>query len=658
MKYRADIDGLRALAILFVLVFHSGLKLFPSGFVGVDIFFVISGFLITSIIHDALQNQNFSFISFYNRRLWRLQPVLICLIVVTTLMTFLFYLPDDLINYGRSARKTALFVSNQFFEKVTTGYFSPNSSQLPLLHTWSLAVEWQCYLILPVVIFLLHKLVGKQHIAKCIYLLTLFFIFLSLYSSAHYPEQTYYQFLSRIFEFLMGSCVALSSNRFHFNKNIINLLSTVAIVTLFYVAMDSNVSPGFPNGYALVLCLATGVLIATGSSESKSVWSQLLSARPIVFVGLLSYSLYIWHWPILVLIRCLNIEETPLILTLAFTLIFFVSYLSWRFIEKPSAKANKTKFAFSLSYLFILPACLIHLNTFIIKATDGFPQRFAETSQIYELLNQYSNPQRPHCLQQKNIEVDSACVLGAKEENKNKTGLMIGDSYSNHHWRFISSLAEEAHVSILAHATIACLALPEIYQFDMFIKNGVFQVCHDQTMRYYNMIKSNHYDYVIIGENWYAYLGDKIIGQLNDERSNELSEQRIERALDRGLQLIIDSGAKPVLIKSIASTYGNPHECFFEHIKRRSQYKPELCEFHLKPEEQQWFDDLFIRMKKKYAQLIIIDPQKVLCPGGRCKADINGIPVFKDEGHITDYASYYLAQNYLKRYKNPLVIQG
>lgn len=657
MKYRPDVDGLRAIAILFVLVFHSGLKLFPSGFVGVDIFFVISGFLITSIIYSSLQNKNFSFMAFYNRRLWRLQPVFICLIAVTTLMAMLVYLPDDLINYGKSARKTALFVSNQFFEKVTTGYFSPNTNQLPLLHTWSLAVEWQCYLILPVAIFLLHKLLGERHIAKCIYLLTLLFIMLSLYSSSYYPEKTYYQFFSRIFEFLIGSCVALGQNRFQFNKIITNLISTVSVVTLFFIAMSPTVNQGFPNGYALILCLATGILIATGTSEPKSVWSLILSTRPVVFIGLLSYSLYIWHWPIFVLIRYLNIEETRFVLAMAFLITFVVGYLSWRFIEKPATKINKPKFIFSLIYLFMLPVMLIHINDYVIRKNEGLPQRFAETSRIYERLNQYSSIQRPLCLQQKNIEINSACVLGAKK-SKNKTGIMIGDSYSNHHWRFIDTMADKANLSVLAHATIACLALPGIYQFDMFIKNAVYQVCHDQTKRYYNMIKSNHYNYVIIGENWYAYLGDNILSQPNDERSKELSQQRITQALDNGLRLIIDSGAIPVLIKSIAPTHGNPHECFFEHIKNHSQYKPELCEFNLKQEEQQWFDELFSKMKNKYPQLVVIDPQKVLCPKGRCKVDIHGVPIFKDEGHITDYASYYLAQTYLEHYKNPLIAKS
>ena len=236
MEYRPDIDGLRAIAILFVLFFHAGLKVVPSGFIGVDVFFVISGFLITSIIHNSLQKNHFSFIDFYNRRLWRLQPVLICLIVTTLLLTLIFYLPEDLIQYAKSARKTSLFISNVFFENATKGYFSPNINQLPLLHTWSLSIEWQCYLILPVVMYALYRIVSKQHIAKVIYFLTLLFFVLALFFSIKEPTKTYYQLLSRIFEFLIGACIVFSSNRFTFNKYFVELINIIALLCLFYIA--------------------------------------------------------------------------------------------------------------------------------------------------------------------------------------------------------------------------------------------------------------------------------------------------------------------------------------------------------------------------------------------------------------------------------------
>ncbi|KTD37415.1 acyltransferase [Legionella moravica] len=653
MNYRPDVDGLRAIAIIFVLFFHSGLSLFPSGFVGVDVFFVISGYLITSIIYQSLLNNKFSLISFYNRRLWRLQPVFICLLAVSLLMTLLFYLPDDLIIFGKSARKTSVFLSNLFFGKVTTGYFSPDSNQLPLLHTWSLSIEWQCYLLLPIALYFLHTFFGTRRIVRIIYILTVLFCAISLYCSSHAPMKTYYLLSSRVFEFLIGSCVALGQLRWSFNKYFINILSTLAIVTLFCIAMRQDVSLGYPNGYAFILCLATGILIATGQCEPKPVWSQILSTKPLVFIGLLSYSLYIWHWPIFVLIRYLNIEETSLVLLFAFCSVFIVAYLSWRYIEKPAAKANKTPFIKSAIILLAVPVSLAHISDFIIKNEEGLPQRFAETSRLYATLNQYSDEQRPKCLQGKNIEINHDCVLGAKNSGK-KTGLLIGDSYSNHHWRFLDTIAKEADVSILAHATIACLTLPGIFQFDMFIKNGVYQVCHDQTARYYSMIREHHYNYVILGENWYGYLGDKIINRTDDQRSYALTQERIKQGLDDALQIIVASGAKPVLIKSIASTQRNPHECFFEHIKRRSSYNSEQCEFDLIPGDQQWFDDLFAQMKQKYPQLVVIDPQKVLCPNGRCKADIDGVPVFKDEGHITDYASYQLGRAYLQQYPNPL----
>lgn len=563
MNYRSDIDGLRAIAILFVLFFHGGLTLFPSGFIGVDVFFVISGFLITSIIEKSLQNNRFSFMDFYSRRLWRLQPVFICLIVVTTLVTLFYYLPDDLMLFSKSARKTSIFTSNVFFKNVTSDYFSPDSNQLPLLHMWSLSVEWQCYFILPVGIYLLYRLVGPQHRIKITYLLTITFFALSMYYSWSNPAKTYYQFSSRIFEFLIGSCVASASGskRFLANKYVLNFITVLAVLTLFYIAMHHDINIGFPNWYTLILCLATAILIAAGQQEPQPIVTYALSLRPLVFIGLISYSLYIWHWPVLALIRYLNIEESNLVLLVTFGLISIIAYLSWRFIEKPARKLHRIRFSYTVVCLLIMPVFVTHLSDYLIKKNAGYPYRFNEAIQVYAELNKYKNPQRPLCLERKNTEVNPQCVLGAKNSDS-RTGFMIGDSYSNQHWGFMDTLAKEANVSILAHATVACLALPDIYQFDWNVKNKIYQECHDQTNRYFNMIKTNHYDYVILGQNWNGYFGDRIINQLNDNRSQELSLKRIEKALDKALELITTSGAKPVLIKSIALSKGNPYNCF------------------------------------------------------------------------------------------------
>lgn len=655
MNYRPDIDGLRAIAILFVLFFHAGLKFFPSGFIGVDIFFVISGFLISSIINDSLQKKSFSFIEFYSRRLWRLQPLFICLLICTTILTFLFFLPEDLLHYFNSAKKSSLFLANNFFGRISTDYFSAANNQLPLLHTWSLSVEWQCYLLLPIALYGLHRLFGERYLSRIIFVLTLLFFALALYSSLNYPAKSYYQLCNRIFEFLIGCCLAFGHKELKCNKYLLELISLLALSVLFYLATRSNISLGFPNGYALILCLATTVILASGQQNPKPMVTEILATKPLVFLGLISYSLYLWHWPVFVVIRYLDIKESPAILLLAFALVFIVAYLSWRFIEKPFRQFKTLKFGYTLTYLLVVPISLITLGDYIVKNQAGYPQRFRETARIYAKLKQYNYPQRDLCLKDKITPIDNRCILGSTNK-KNKTGFMIGDSFSNHFWGFMDKVAKESHVSILAHATSACLALPGISLIDWNFEK--YSACRGQTIKYFKMIKENHYDYVIIGQNWNGYLYGKLTLPLKKDGSFKPAAECIEKALDKALGLIVAAGSQPVLIKSIAISTTNPHDCFFGHIKRRTQYDPKQCDFKRKPQEQQWQNDLFARMKSKYKQLVLIDPQKVQCPKGLCKADINGVPIFQDGGHITDYASYHWAKHYLKHNKNPLMLQG
>jgi peptidoglycan/LPS O-acetylase OafA/YrhL len=652
MKYRPHIDGLRAIAILFVLFFHAGFSIFPSGFIGVDIFFVISGFLITGIIYESLLKDQFSFIHFYNRRLWRLQPIFICLLIATTILTLIFYLPVDLQQFSDSASTASLFKSNKYFGSVTTDYFAQNSKILPLLHTWSLSIEWQCYLILPLAIYLIYRIFPTQYFSKIIYGLTL--LSLILYFSYFYPNLTYYRFPSRIFEFLIGSCVAVSSIRFSMSKFFLEFISTAAIGTLFYIATLKNISLDFPNAYAVILCIATGVLILAGDNSYKALWVRFLSLKPIVFIGLLSYSIYIWHWPLFALLNYLDLK-TPLIWLLAFSLVFIMAYLSWQFIEKPARQFSKTPIIYTLICLLIIPIVAMNLSSKIINKYEGFPDRFPEAEYVFQQLNQYASTRREACLVFTSSKVDENCKFGSNYNNSKK-GFMIGDSFSNHYWKFMEVIAKEANISILANSTGSCLALPGIVQYYVpwANKQGVYSECMKQKRRYYRMIANNHYDYVIIGESWSGYFSSRIVNHIDEEHSPKLVKQRIERGLESALRAIIASGAKPVLIKSIVtSSKGNPYTCFFKHIKQHTLYNPEQCDFTLLSSHRQWVNATFAKLQQKYPQLIIIDPEQVLCTKNKCKADINNIPVFRDESHLTDYASYQLGERYLKHYKNP-----
>lgn len=656
MMYRPEIDGLRAIAIVLVLVYHGGLALFPSGFVGVDVFFVISGFLITSIIHHSLANNTFSLLTFYKRRLWRLQPVYVSLIFFTLVMSLCLFLPEDLMQYVRSARKASLFISNLYFKSTTTGYFAPDSHQLPLLHTWSLSIEWQCYLFLPLLMYGLHRLFPLKQLVFIVYGLMMGGLILALWSAAAHPAEVYFQFSSRLFEFLLGSCIVLTPiPAWKGNGVAINLLPIVCLLTLFYVASLDQILLGYPNGYALAVCLATVLLIALGQLQPKPLVMRWLSSKPMVFIGVLSYSLYIWHWVVFALLRYQSIDEKPIILTTAYGLTFLLAYFSWRFIEKPARAFHSMKFSYTLGILVISPVLLIHLSSYVINHYSGFPQRFTEELvTVYNQLNQYESMDRPLCISKDGIDINTHCKIGAKEQTS-KRALLIGDSFSNHYWGFMDVLGKQANLSILAQGTSSCLTFPGIYLFDWWqFKNSVYQECRDQTERYYRMIRENHYDYVIIGQIWKNYMSKSVINHPGDTQSLALAKKRIRRAIHEGLQQIVDSGATPVFIKSTATLEKNQQGCFYKHIKLRTTYDSRDCEFEmLLSDSDKWFNQLFLHMQKKYPQLVVIDPKDIQCPNNYCLIDIKGVPVYRDEGHITDYASYQLGQMYLEQHENP-----
>ncbi|ARB92343.1 acyltransferase family protein [Legionella longbeachae] len=655
MKYRPDIDGLRAIAIILVLIYHGGLRFFPSGFIGVDVFFVISGFLITSIIHESLNNHSFSFLDFYNRRLWRLQPVFVCLLFLTTFLAVLFFLPDDLMQYSKSARKTSLFLSNLFFDKTTTGYFSPETHQLPLLHTWSLSIEWQCYLLLPCLIYGLYRFIPKKYLSFSVYALTLIAFLYSLHNAKTLPAHTYYLLLSRIYEFLIGSCIALiPAINPRVNLYFLNLIGGVALFSLFYIANLHPVLNGYPDEHALAVCLATGVLITLGRFFPECLLSKLLCTKPLVFIGLLSYSLYIWHWVIFSLLRYQGIVENPPIQFFSYLLTFILAYLSWKYIEKPARYLRHTPFRYTLVLLVFLPILVVHLASYFVSVNKGFPNRFdGELASIYQQLEHYESKLRPKCISDTQQEINLQCLVGS-EKSDSKKALMIGDSFSNHYWGFMDVLGKDADVTILMQGVSSCITLPGIYLYDWWhFKNQIYQSCFELTRKYYQMIENNHYDYVIIGQLWENYLSASVINHLGDKRSLALSQKRLETALDKAMATIIGSGAKPVLIKATAQMQKNFHDCFFKHIKLRKPYNSAECNFSLLETDQR-LGHLFYKMKRKYPQLIILDPKKVQCMQGICKADINGVPVYRDVGHITDYASYQLGTLYLQKFSNPL----
>lgn len=657
VDYRADIDGLRAIAVLLVLVFHGGLTLFPSGFIGVDIFFVISGYLTSSIILRSMEKGTFTFSGFYARRIWRLQPAVLALLVGTLALATVLYLPFDYVNFLKSEKYTSLLLSNQYFGKATDGYATADAATLPLMHTWSLAIEWQWYIVLPLGLWLLNRSLSKRQLGYACVLLTVLSFGAALYISKAFYGHGYYFFTTRIFELMIGSCVAVLGNgRQQPGKVTASAIALVAMLVIVFSALQIIPVASYPDHHALLVCLATAALLFVGPS---SITSKLLSARPMVLIGLISYSLYLWHWPIIATVNYLGMEKTPTVIACYFALTFVLATLSYLLVEKP-LRHSRLGFTKTFVLMLVVPAIALSALHAAGKKADGWPARFDYgTDNVLTRLKAAEVPHREKCLEGARDGSDERCLMG--DVQSPTKALLIGDSFSNQDWGFIDTLAKDANISVMAQSYSACLTLPGVYLYDWYKFKELYITCHAASADYYQLIKKNQYQYVMIGQVWENYVNsDKVVTALADERTQALSNQRLEVALLEGLRIIREAGAIPVIVKANMLMPHGVNNCVYRNIKLRGLFGVAAESAHCN--QQPWdgvenprLTALFKAAQQAYPELIIIDPKDAQCQDGACLMAIDGVPVYRDIGHITDYASYWFGQQYLQHKGNPFL---
>ncbi|HWO08835.1 MAG TPA: acyltransferase family protein, partial [Polyangiaceae bacterium] len=339
IRYRADIDGLRALAVLPVVLFHGHVSALPGGFVGVDVFFVISGFLICSAIGQELNRGTFSIASFYERRCRRILPALFATFSATSVLASFVLMPPDLAAFGRSLLSSVLFASNLFFWK-TSGYFDGMAELKPLLHTWSLSVEEQFYLIVPYVLMATSALCRKRFLLVLLPLALGSFA-LGCWALERAPSAAFYMLPTRFWEIMLGGLVGLGASTGPRARWLREVLAATGLAAIAIAACSYSEMTPFPGVSALLPC-AGGALVIYAGLGGGSVVGRLLSQRPCVFIGKISYSLYLWHWPLFSLYRYqvgreLSALESALLIGASFAL----AALSWRFIEQPFRRSER-----------------------------------------------------------------------------------------------------------------------------------------------------------------------------------------------------------------------------------------------------------------------------------------------------------------------------
>lgn len=437
---RKDIQGLRAIAVLAVIFFHANSDWVPGGFIGVDIFFVISGYLITSNILCQKQNNRFSFKLFYLNRVKRIVPAYIVLLAIVTLCMAILLTPEDFGYFNSSLWPSLYFASNQYFASFGD-YFAPNSSELPLLHTWSLAVEMQFYLLLPFIIIYVPSRYLKMALPTIIILSTTY----ASYQMALKGEsqEIYFSLVARVPEFIIGSWLSLTALGYNWTTRLANFMAAFGLVLIVGSAFFIEESLPFPGFMALPPCLGAAMIIAAHRSKTN----QLISNPVLVWIGGLSYSLYLWHWPVLAGIRyyieSYDIRTSVILIIMSLTLV--LSCLSCRWVEIVFRSSLSVGRSICLILVFSLCAILIikisfNLNQSLIELLPVSYTRYAAQKDICH------------------GKMTDDCFRGNKN-SENKL-LLLGDSHAAQLNYFADVVGQKNNLAIEIVTASNCVTIP------------------------------------------------------------------------------------------------------------------------------------------------------------------------------------------------------
>lgn len=400
---RADIQGLRAVAVLAVVAYHAAEGLLPGGFVGVDVFFVVSGFLITGVLLRPMERGAFSLAEFYQRRVRRIFPALFVVIFATLFAGLAVFPPAVLVKLLEAQLFTTIFASNFYFLD-KTDYFDLQAELMPLLHTWSLAVEEQFYIVFPIVLFALFRW-ARPFLAPALGFLLIASL---VHSEALLParaEEAFYSPLSRAFELLTGALCALAAPRGRLPRMAVNAASLVALAGLAASFALIRGSSPFPGLLALLPCMSTAALLLA----PQAAGARLLAIRPLAAIGDMSYSLYLWHWPLIVFAKFLYPDE-PAAIAAAVAFAFGAAVLSYRFVEKPFLDRRPLP-ALRLGAAAMAAATLAGLPAYL---GDGLPKRFSPAARAFIAASDDFNPDRKRCHMRSDrpVAYDATCVYG------------------------------------------------------------------------------------------------------------------------------------------------------------------------------------------------------------------------------------------------------
>ncbi|MGA1080213.1 MAG: acyltransferase family protein [Steroidobacteraceae bacterium] len=644
LPYRADLDGLRGIAVLLVVLYHGGLGPFPGGYVGVDVFLVISGYLITRIILSDLDAGHFTLMDFYERRVRRLVPALVVMLTTVTVACLLLLSPQDLKYFGGSLFAAVGFAANLFFF-LEAGYFDLASTMKPLLHTWSLAVEEQFYLLYPLLLpWLIRR--GRRQAIVILAAVTAMSLLGSAWAAQNNPGAGFYLPVFRAWEIGVGALLALAhASTGGLTWPMTRLIALAGIASILIAAVQYDARTPFPGLAALLPCLGTAALLACGPQANP--FQRALAWPALVRLGRLSYSWYLWHWPILVLARHYAIRELTDLERLSLLLLSLaIAALSWRWVERPFRGPNARLDRRRLLQAAIGSGALLACLGLAMVWSGGWPARYPQPA--LQLLRQAEavDPQLETCAMQAGAQLlaGEACILGSRGQAPPSV-VVWGDSQAAAMLPLWRALALREEIRILFLGKVGCGPLLDIERLDLDFG------CRDYAAAAILLIDELPPDTpVILSARWTHYTDRPAVGgedhaqvRLLDMGGSKQAGGGNDEALRAGLGRTLESlGDRPLLI------IGTVPEIGFHvpgslaramHLRRSVDLRPSLASYR---QRQAPFLQLLDGLPPP-GELTFVDPAEWLCPDLYCDIVAGNQALYLDHVHLSAAGALRLA---------------
>jgi peptidoglycan/LPS O-acetylase OafA/YrhL len=629
--YRADIDGLRAVAVISVVMFHAAPAVFPGGFVGVDMFFVVSGFLITSTIAVEMRAGTFSMMSFYDRRARRILPALVALLAACVVLGYLILWPGDYADLGRSMGYAAAGLANIFFRN-ETGYFDQKAGMQPLLHLWSLGVEEQFYLVWPPVLFLLLRVFRlKLHATLAVLcVMTVAAFVMAVMEEGIDPKAAFFLTPFRAWELGVG-CVLALLPAVDLSEPAKALAALAGSALIGYAIFGLDASSPFPGLNALFPCLGAALLIWSGE-DRPSLVGRCLSWYPVRLIGLISYSLYLIHWPALVFVRHYNngFELGPVQLALTLASCVAMAWVSWRYIEQPFRKRRTS------------PGRTVAVGGIVMMAVIAGGVGLAASSGMAWRLPERMRPMVSRqvawqwtCPRALKLDKTFLCQFGGKWSEARQRAFLWGDSHAEHLAPLLEAASGRTGTAYVLNRRcpvilggILRLNIPENQDYNNNARCVSTRRSAMDTLRSHPEIET-----VILASAW-PFLVKSL------RREPPTSEQDGYALLRDGLQEAVNDMARPgrkiVVIGDFPYLRTDPIQCLAgEVLWRRRCDRKELGISAAAYDRQQGKVNAILRsIAATNPNVSVIIPGAVLCKSGTCQTEWDGDFLYRDTDHI------------------------